>query len=267
MTTVTLRDGAQLAVEVSGDGCPLVLISGLGGTAAFWRALTEALGEGFRTIRFDQRGIGASERGTVPVTVRTLAEDVWEIVDALELDTPVLCGHSTGGAIVQEMALLRPGAASGLVLSGTWAGPDPFLTTLFGARRELLKISPRSYVELAALFSSPPRWHHAHPGALEAAGKTVPDAAQVAIIDERIGALLGHDCRDRVSAIRERCLVLGAEDDMIVPAYLQEELAAALGQSELRLFDHGGHFFPATRAEETAAVIRRWITAGSRAVG
>ena len=55
-----------------------------------------------------------------------------------------------------------------------------------------------------------------------------------------IGALLGHDCRDRVSAIRERCLVLGAEDDMIVPAYLQEELAAALGQSELRLFDHGG---------------------------
>jgi pimeloyl-ACP methyl ester carboxylesterase len=267
MATVTLRDGARLAVDVSGEGRAVVLVSGLGGTGAFWRQLVEALGDGFRTIRFDQRGIGASERGTVPVTVRTLAEDVWEIIDALALDTPVLCGHSTGGAIVQEMALLRPGAAGSLILSGTWVGPDPFLTTLFGARRELLKISPRSYVELAALFSSPPRWHHAHPAALEAAGKVVPDAAQVAIIDERIGALLGHDCRDRISEIRERCIVLGAEDDMIVPAYLQEELAAALGQSELRLFDHGGHFFPVTRAEETAAVIRRWSAAGSLAVG
>ena len=265
MTTVTLRDGARLTVEVSGEGRPLFLISGVGGTAAFWRPLGEALGDGFKAVSFDQRGIGASERGTTPVSVRALAEDVWEIVDALDVDMPVLCGHSTGGAIAQEMALLRPGAAGGLILSGTWAGPDPFLTTLFGARRELLKSSPKAYVELAALFSSPPRWHHAHPEALEAAGKAVPDATQVSIIDERIGALLGHDCRDRFGAIRERCLVLGAEDDMVVPAYLQEELAAALGQSELQLFDHGGHFFPVTRANETAAVMRRWSAAGSRA--
>ena len=254
-----MRDGARLSVEFSGAGRTIIFISGLGGTAVFWRPLVEALGDGFRMIRFDQRGIGASERGTVPVSVRTLAEDVWDVVDMLGLAAPVLCGHSTGGAIVQEMALLRPGFADGLVLSGTWAGPDPFMATLFGARRELLKVSPKAYVELAALLSSPPRWQHAHPEVLEAANKGVPDAAQVAIVDERIGALLGHDCRDRLRAIRERCLILGAEDDMVVPAYLQEELAATLEHSELRLFEHGGHFFPRTRADETATVIRGWV--------
>ncbi len=258
-SSITMRDGARLSVDMAGEGETLVLISGLGGTGAFWRPLVAALGDGVRTVRFDQRGIGGSERGTVPVSTRTLAEDVWEIVDAAGGGKPVLCGHSTGGAILEEMALMRPDAAAGLILSGTWAGPDPFLATLFGARRDLLKVSPKSYVELAALFSSPPRWHHANPEMLARAGDQVPDAAQVAIIDERVGALLAHDCRERVGAIRERCLILGAEDDMIVPAYLQEELAGLIPDNRLHLFDHGGHYFPVTRASETAALIADWM--------
>jgi pimeloyl-ACP methyl ester carboxylesterase len=259
MESIKTRDGARIGVEVSGSGQDLVLVSGLGGTAGFWTALVEELGEAARTIRFDQRGIGASERGTVPVSVRTLAEDVWEIVDAVGLTAPVLCGHSTGGAIVEEMALMRPGEASGLILSGTWAGPDPFMTVLFEARRDLLKVSPKGYVELAALFSSPPRWHRDHPETLAAAGARVPNGEQVAIIEERIAALLAHDCRDRIGRICEPCLILGAEDDMIVPSYLQEELADAIARNRLHLFDAGGHFFPVTRAAETAAVIEAWL--------
>jgi aminoacrylate hydrolase len=260
MKSMRLRDGARLSLEVEGEGPLLILVSGLGGTGAFWRGLVQALGGAVRTVRFDQRGIGASERGTVPVSTRTLAEDVWQIVDAVGDEPPVLCGHSTGGAIVEEMALMRPGAAAGLILSGTWAGPNPFMATLFGARRELLKVSPKAYLELAALFSVPPRWHSERPEVLARAGDQVPDARQVRIIDERIGALLGHDARERVGEIRERCLIVGAEDDMIVPAHLQEELAKMIPGSRLHLFDQGGHFFPVTRAEETAALIAAWMS-------
>ena len=70
----TLPDGARLAVHTEGEGPALLLVSGLGGTAAFWSPLLPLLAPRFRVIRFDQRGIGASTRGSAPVTIDRLAD-------------------------------------------------------------------------------------------------------------------------------------------------------------------------------------------------
>ena len=261
MPTITLRDGAKLAVDIEGRGRPLVLISGLGGTARFWAPLIAALGPAHHTIAFDQRGIGRSERGEAAVSIESLAEDVWEIVDALADAPPVLCGHSTGGAIVQAMELMRPGRAAGLVLSATWPGPDALMQRMFATRLDVLTHMPQRYAEVSALLGSPPRWFHDHPDALQQALAQPPSDAQVPIIRERIEALLAHDCRDRLPGIAVRSLVLGAEDDMIVPVYLQEERHGVVLDAELHLFDKGGHFYPVTRPADTAERLRAWLSA------
>ncbi|MFY0612741.1 MAG: alpha/beta fold hydrolase [Hyphomicrobiaceae bacterium] len=260
MAMITLRDGAKLSVETAGSGRPLVLISGLGGTGGFWAPLVEALGPILQTICFDQRGVGGSELGREPVSIRSLAEDTWEIVDALAGERPVLCGHSTGGAIVQEMELARPGAAAGLVLSGTWAGPDVFMERLFQTRLDVLTRLPEHYAMLSALIGSPTRWLRDHPDALVQAAAQTPNETQAAVIAERIKALLAHDCRDRLAKAATPALVLGTEDDVIVPVYLQEELAALLSEAELHLFDKGGHFYPVTRPADMATLLHDWLT-------
>lgn len=260
MPIIPLRDGAHIKVADTGQGTPTLLISGLGGTLAFWDRLVTALGPDLRAIRFDQRGIGGSERGRAPVTIRTLAGDAWQIVDALEAERPILCGHSTGGAIVQEMALMRPEAAAGLVLSGSWAGANPYMDSLFAIRLKMLSHLPDHYAELAALLASPPRWLNDNPHVLQQAAGQSPDDTETKITRERIEALLAHDCRDRLAEIATATLVLGAEDDMIVPVYLQEELATRLIASQLHVFDKGGHFFPITRPGETAQVLHNWLT-------
>ena len=66
---ITLPDGACLKVFTQGAGTPLLLISGLGGTAAYWNPCLPALTAAHRVIRLDQRGIGASTRGTAAVTI------------------------------------------------------------------------------------------------------------------------------------------------------------------------------------------------------
>jgi pimeloyl-ACP methyl ester carboxylesterase len=263
MTIVTTRDDAELQVSVAGDGRDVVLISGLGGTANFWMPIVNAFGGSFRSIRFDQRGIGGSERGTLPVTVRALAEDTWEVIDALEVDRPILWGHSTGGAIVQEMALLRPNLASGLVLSGSWAGPDRFMEHAFQLRLELLATAPERYAKLSAMLGMPARWLRDHPDVLLKSPQQAPKGSQIAVVRERIHALLAHDCRDVIGEIALPTLVLGAEDDMIVPPYLQEEMASLFGDAELHIFDRGGHFFPVTRPTETVAIYQSWISGRS----
>ena len=259
MHTISLRDGAKLQVDVSGNGPSFVLISGLGGTAKFWNPLVEALGPTVHTVRFDQRGIGASERGNEPANIKSLAEDTWEIIDALGIERPVLCGHSTGGAIAQEMELVRPSQTAGVVLSGSWAGPDQFIESMFNIRLDLLTQLPHRYAGLSALLGSPPRWLHGNNTILQQAIAHTPNEVDANVIRERIGALLAHDCRDRLSQLTAAALVLGAEDDMIIPVYLQEELASLLNNSKLHIFDRGGHFFPVTRPADTAAAILPWL--------
>ena len=60
---ITLPDGACLKVFTQGAGTPLLLISGLGGTAAYWNPCLPALTATHRVIRLDQRGIGAGQLG------------------------------------------------------------------------------------------------------------------------------------------------------------------------------------------------------------
>ena len=53
-------------------------------------------------------------------------------------------------------------------------------------------------------------------------------------------------------------LIQGAEDDLIVPAFLQREQARALPSAEVYMFRTGGHFFPVTRVEEFVGVLERF---------
>lgn len=120
MTTlnVSCPDGAMLCVSVEGTGPDLLLISGLGGTAGFWNPVAKAWSDRFRVIRLDQRGIGASSRGTAPCTIEQLAKDCIRSLDAVGSDTAIMVGHSTGGCILQELALRAPERVAALVLSG-----------------------------------------------------------------------------------------------------------------------------------------------------
>jgi len=259
MPTVTTRDRAKLQVISAGTGQDIVLVSGLGGTAKFWSPLIDALGTDVRTVCFDQRGIGDSERGQVDVSIQSLAEDTWQIIDALNISQPVLWGHSTGGAIVQKMTLMRQDQVPAMVLSGSWAGPDWFMERMFKLRLELLNTNPGRYTELSALLASPPRWLNENSEVVQNSVQQVLPTSHARIVKERICALLAHDCRDQLSKIEIPSLVLGAEDDIIVPPYLQEEIAGLLEKPHLCILSHGGHFFPVTRPAVTAEKFQNWL--------
>jgi aminoacrylate hydrolase len=253
-------DGAVLQAKSQGSGPVLLLVSGLGGTAAFWTGTAAALARSFRVISFDQRGIGASTRGTAPCTIDQLALDCFSVLDAAGVDRAVVLGHSTGGCIGQAMARLSGGRLDGLILSATWLRPSRYMTSLFGTRRAILAENPKAYAASAALMAYPPAWIEAHWGTYEAAVAAAPVTAQAQqVVRERIDALMSFDGSADVSALVMPVLILGARDDMIVPAFLQEELAAALPGARKTMLDSGGHFFPVARPDAFTANVAEWI--------
>jgi pimeloyl-ACP methyl ester carboxylesterase len=103
-------------------------------------------------------------------------------------------------------------------------------------------------------------WLNAHWAVLESAIRNAPltPAAQH-IVMERIDALTAYDQSAALSAIHVPRLVLGARDDLIVPAFLQEQLHALLPGSDLKIFDYGGHFFPVSRTELFTSTLLQWF--------
>ncbi|MCX7340985.1 MAG: alpha/beta hydrolase [Hyphomicrobiales bacterium] len=257
---VTTKDGAALSVTIRGDGPPLMLVTGLGGTAAFWTAPAQQLAQAHTVITFDHRGIGASTRGSLPVTVELLADDCAAILDAVGIRKTVLLGHSLGGAIGQKIALHSPHALAGLVLSGTWMAPNRFMTALFNARRKLLAADPSGYAALTMILGYPPSWLHQH---WDSSGIAISaaqlSATALAIADERIGALLAFDGSGHAGSYSGPTLVQGAQDDLIVPAFLQDQLAASIPHARQLSFAAGGHFFPISRTDDFVRTVQDWI--------
>lgn len=261
--TVETPDGARLSAVAEGTGRPLLLVSGLGGTGGFWAQSAAALSRSYRVIRFDQRGIGASSRGEAPCTIDQLALDCLSVLDAAGVERAALLGHSTGGCIGQSLGRQAPARLDGLILSATWLKPSKYMAGLFGTRRDILDTDPASYGATAALLAYPPAWLEAHWDIYEAARAKAPSSPEARrIVRERIDALLAFDgSADTASLTGMPLFVLGARDDIIVPAFLQEQLAAALPGCKLTMFETGGHFFPVSRPDAFTASVSEWMSA------
>ncbi len=258
--TVETPDGAVLQAFSEGQGPALLLVSGLGGTAGFWKSNAATLARSCRVIRFDQRGIGASTRGIAPCTIDQLAQDCLSVLDAAGVERAVLLGHSTGGCIGQVLGAFAPERLDGLILSASWLKPSRYMTGLFGARRSILDENPQAYAATAVLISYPPVWLEANWGVYEAALAAAPaSVAARQVVRERIDALLSFDGSGEIASLAMPTLVLGARDDMIVPSFLQEDLAAALPGCRKILLDTGGHFFPVSRPDAFSAKIAEWV--------
>jgi non-heme chloroperoxidase len=112
-TVVRTPDGAQLAVwdlEGGGPDAPVVVLPHCWGCShEVWLPVTRRLKEqGFRVVLYDQRGHGASTRGTAPLTMETLAHDLAAVVQATDVRDAVLAGHSMGGMTIMSLAAHRP---------------------------------------------------------------------------------------------------------------------------------------------------------------
>lgn len=99
--------------EISGQGFPLVLVSGGSGMdLRQWDLIEPALAESYRVIRYDPRGIGKSDNPSVKYSD---AADLDRLLDHLELDRVGLIGLSSAGGFALEFAVQYPQRITGVV--------------------------------------------------------------------------------------------------------------------------------------------------------
>ena len=239
----------QISCSQEGDpaGIPLLCLHGIPGSRRDFRYLAPRLSTGYRVIRVEMPGFGDS-----PVS-KLESLDGWTaavgaVVEALDLNAPVICAHSFSGGAALLYAAQSPEKVGGLAL----------IASLGLRRHRAFPVPPSGFRMVSFLLRVP--------GVRRA----------VAIAATRVYRLNGLPVPfgDRLSEIRRHVRIIGsvrfaalrraaervsvpvrmfhAEDDRLVQLAIGREMAARVPQALLRVFPSGGHHLNKSRAEEIA---------------
>ncbi|WP_197442992.1 alpha/beta fold hydrolase [Lignipirellula cremea] len=120
---MTLKDGARIAYAVRpGTGPTLVLIPGSFESLESWQAVVESLDHDLQVVVVELRGHGESwpPPNAQTGTIEQLADDVLEVLQAADLKSCYLGGHSIGGMVAIECAGRQPQRLKGVIAIEGW---------------------------------------------------------------------------------------------------------------------------------------------------
>lgn len=247
-----------------------------------WHFQRAALRGAVRSVHWDQRSHGRSERGraqrdgTEPVTIDLLGRDLKAVLDAAVPEGPiVLVGHSMGGMTVMALADQYPEYVAervvGVALIGTSAGrlsevafglPSlgvkafhrfaPGVLKALGAQSELVEKGRRATADLFAglvkrySFGTP---KEVDPGVARFAERMI-EATPIDVVAEFFPAFAVHDKTEALAAFDPvPALVLAGDRDLITPSDHSEAIAGLLPGAESVCEPGAGHLVMLERPE------------------
>lgn len=240
-----MSEAAGLYYEEHGsaDAPPLILSSGLGGSASYWAPNIPALAKHFRVIAYDHRGTGRSDRALPESTsIESMSADVLRLLDELEIESVGFIGHALGGMIGIETAIMTTRIDRLVVVNG-WRELDPHTRRCFDVRLDLLRDSgPEAYLRAQPLFLYPPDWISAHDALLEEdARQQLAHFPGAETIEKRIAALRAYVPELIDLTATGHWLAIATRDDMLVPFAASLDVAAPIAWAQTFAFDWGGH--------------------------
>lgn len=234
----------NMSYRILGDGYPLLLIMGYGGTMNLWEErLLRALAKKYKVIIFDNRGIGETSTGHKAFTIEQFAEDSYELMVALKIEKAHVLGWSMGASIAQELALRHPEIVNKLVLYASLCHPEifpPEPKVLSKLENTLGIPSDKAYEWLRLIF--PLAWIKNNQDRIReifqrSLGNVNPDSLlkQAEAINKWEGSC------NRLPFLQHETLVIDGKDDLILPSENAEYLASKLPNSKLILIAEAGH--------------------------
>lgn len=259
--TETSVESTTLAYDDNGSGQPLLLIHGFPLNRTMWRPQIEALTKaGYRVITPDLRGFGESPMTSAAVSMSSYADDIVALMDRLRIPQAVVGGMSMGGYVLLNLLERYPERVAAAIFIVTRAGADDEAgkgkrTALAAATAE--GMNPVLEVFRNILFA--PATLTGHPELVaEVSGwisATDPRGAAAGLIAMRER----KDYLPRLGAIRQPALVIGADQDQVMPLDHSRAIAEGIAGAKLSILQGGGHMVNLEQPDSFNTVLKEFL--------
>ncbi|MFX0059135.1 MAG: alpha/beta fold hydrolase [Candidatus Hodarchaeota archaeon] len=258
-------DNVNLYYEIHGDGFPLVMIQGLSENIYWWDTpMIEELSKHFKTVIFDNRGVGRSDDLNGDVTIEIMAADVLGLMDALEIPQAHILGHSMGGMIAQELALKFPEHVKKLILCSTSCGGSKAEMPSVNTQRLLGKLSRKAHTRdlieegMPHIFTK--KFMDENPQFIE---KKVDDILMIptgsTTFKAQMAAWMRYNSCRKLKSINIATLIVHGKQDILVPPSNARLLVEKVPNAEVVYFDSNAHLIHSEEPDKFIEVLLKFL--------
>jgi sigma-B regulation protein RsbQ len=260
---------ARNAVRVTGRGSqPMLFAHGFGCDQNMWRFVAPAFENDYRVILFDYVGAGRSDLSAFDdarySTLEGYAQDIVDIIHALDLHDVIMVGHSVSSMICMLAAIQEPERIDSII----FVAPSPRYINdtdyVGGFERkdieELLETMDRNYIGWAnflapAIMNQPDR-PDLSAELTESFCSTDPRAARLFA-----QATFYADNRADLPKLNAPSLILQCSEDMVAPRAVGDYMASTVPLATLRVMKATGHCPHMSAPEETIELMKEFLAA------
>ena len=236
-------------IKESGKSKAIIFIHGSGGSSYTWKNQLN-LDIDYDRVALDLPSHGKSDNFS-DLSLNLYVDVVHQLINALNYKSVILCGHSLGGAIIQQYYFTYPKKVSGLILCGTGGRlrvAPFFLNSLKNNYREFLDSLPAG-----AFYRTTPK------ETIELyLQETSTISAEVTYNDFKICD--GFDVLSKLNTIEIPCLIIVGKQDQLTPVKYSEYSHNKIKNSELYIINKAGHMVMLEKPVEVNTSIKNFFT-------
>ena len=251
-------NGITIDYRVEGQGEPLIMIMGLGSDQSNWRLQTGLFRKHYRTITFDNRGVGKSDKPTEPYSINMMVDDTIGLMDHLGIQKAHILGVSMGGMIAQELAINYPERVNKLVLGCTFACRNGSSGLTSGASKAMEayesssknEASIRRLVDIIIDLTFNRTLYRVIFIPLMKIAIGLSGLSVLNGVAGQLDAILEHDAADRLWMVRAPTLVITGTEDRLVNPVSSDFIANLVPKAKLVKVEGGSHGFSGEMSNE-----------------
>jgi YbgC/YbaW family acyl-CoA thioester hydrolase len=255
-------DGAELAVEVRGEGSAVLFVHGFPFDRTMWRHQLAGLSR-CKRIAPDLRGVGESSAGAGDYSIGRYADDLVAVLDAVGVRQAVVCGLSMGGYVLFDLLRRHPGRVRAAVLCDT--RPQADSAAARRNRDELTALAVEHGPDAVAERLLPGLLA---PGTLADQPEVMTqcrDMARRCSVTGMVGALRAMrerpDSTPLLGTIRVPTLVVVGAEDRASPPPVAQAMAQAIPGARCAVIPGAGHVAPLEQPLATSRVLAEFLDA------
>ncbi len=264
--------GKEIHYTDEGEGIPVLMIHGLGGSLRNFQKLAKVMPHGYRILRVDLPGFGMSD---FPYTsadtvnyIETYRSFITEFLDSTHVDSVYVIGNSLGGWMSWDLATIRPDKVKKLVLISS-AGYDMKAVATnvaaifeYDVVHKAMKKGVPEFVTDRAITRS-----HFNTALITNEGRKAMNAFfnREGNIEHMFRLVASRQYADtsRIKMIQAPTLIIWGKQDQIIPVAHAENFHRDIPNSEVVIIDSCGHVAQNEKTEQVLSSVLRFFNNSS----